>query len=129
MHRQIKEKGALTADEIAKLLIKERKPMFGDALEYDEYDGYSFVAVPHFRYFFYVYAYAYGQLIANALYAEYKKNPAFLEKIEYFLSAGASEKPDQIFKNIGIDVTSPDFFEKGLLEIRRKFSVAEKLVK
>lgn len=129
LHRQIKEKGALTADEIAKLLIKERKPMFGDALEYDEYDGYSFVAVPHFRYFFYVYAYAYGQLIANALYAEYKKNPAFLEKIEYFLSAGASEKPDQIFKNIGIDVTSPDFFEKGLLEIRRKISVAEKLVK
>lgn len=128
MHEEMKKKGMLSAAELAKMFLDCRKSYLGSAFEYQENDGYSFVAIPHFRYFFYVYSYAYGQLIANALYAEYKKNPAFLEKVEYFLSAGGSKKPDDIFKDIGIDVTKPDFFEKGLEEILGKIKEAERLV-
>ncbi len=128
LHAAIKEKGALSAAEMAKLFMDCRKPFLGSAFELTEADGYGFIAVPHFRYFFYVYAYAYGQLIANALYAEYKKDSAFIEKIEYFLSAGGSKKPDDIFKDIGIDVTKADFFEKGLEEILNKIKAAEKMV-
>ncbi len=128
MHEEMKKKGMLSAAELAKMFLDCRKSYLGNAFEYSENDGYSYVAIPHFRYFFYVYSYAYGQLIANALYAEYKKNPAFLEKVEYFLSAGGSKKPDDIFKDIGIDVTKPDFFEKGLEEILGKIKEAERLV-
>lgn len=127
LHNEIKTKGMISAEDIAKLLVKNRKEFLGNTFEYHPDDGYAFVAVPHFRYFFYVYAYAYGQLIANSLYAEYKKNPAFLEKIEYFLKAGSSKKPDDVFKDIGIDVTKPEFFEKGLEEIAQKIKLAERL--
>lgn len=127
LHTKIKEKGMLSSDEIAETLVKNRKAFLGPAFEFSPDDGYAYVSVPHFRYFFYVYAYAYGQLIANSLYAEYKRNPAFLEKIEYFLSAGSSKRPDDVFKDIGIDVTKPEFFEKGLDEIAAKIKMAEKL--
>lgn len=127
LHTQIREKGQLSADEMASLLVKHRKSFLGNAFEYHPNDGYGFVAVPHFRYFFYVYSYAYGQLIANALYAEYKKNPAFIEKVEKFLSAGSSMRPDDVFKSIGIDVTKPEFFEKGLSEIAERITAVEKL--
>ncbi len=129
LHNGIKEKGTMSAAEIANLSLKHRKELYGNAVEFLPDDGYFFVMVPHFRSFFYVYAYAYGQLIANALYAEYKKNPAFLEKIEYFLSAGGSKKPDDIFKDIGIDVTKPDFFEKGLKEMSEQIKEVQKLFK
>ncbi len=128
MHEEMKKKGMLSSTELAKMFLECRKSYLGSAFEYQENDGYPYVAIPHFRSFFYVYSYAYGQLIANALYAEYKKNPAFLEKVEYFLSAGGSKKPDDIFKDIGIDATKPDFFEKGLEEILGKIKEAERLV-
>jgi oligoendopeptidase F len=129
LHEEIRKKGMLSAAEIAAMFLESRKSFIGKAAKYTAEDGYAFVYIEHFRSFFYVYAYAYGQLIANALYAEYKRNPAFLEKIEYFLSAGGSKKPDDIFKDIGIDVTKPDFFEKGLAEIAEKVRVAERLLK
>lgn len=129
LHAAIKEKGSLSAAEMAEMFLKCRKSYFGPVFDYAEEDGYAFVYISHFRSFFYVYAYVYGQLIANALYSEYKKNPAFLEKIEYFLSAGSSKKPDDIFKDIGIDVTKPEFFERGLEEILNKIKTAERLCK
>ncbi|MFM2384067.1 MAG: hypothetical protein RIQ72_639 [Candidatus Parcubacteria bacterium] len=129
LHTQIREKGQLSAEEMAQMLVKHRKAFLGNAFEYHPHDGYAFVSVPHFRYFFYVYAYAYGQLIANALYAEYKKNPQFIEKVEQFLSAGSSMRPDDIFKSIGIDVTKPEFFEKGLEQIAQRIKEVEVLYK
>jgi oligoendopeptidase F len=127
LHNQIRERGQLSAEEIATMLLKHRKVFFGNAFEYHPHDGYSFIATPHFRYFFYVYSYAYGQLIANALYAEYKNNPQFIDKIEQFLSAGSSMRPDDVFASIGIDVTKPEFFEKGLQQIADRITEAEKL--
>jgi oligoendopeptidase F len=129
LHAGIAEKGNLTAEEIAELFLGARKKVCGPAFRYSPDDGYSFVAVPHFRYFFYVYSYAYGQLIANALYAEYKRNPEFLSQIIQFLSSGGSKRPDDIFKMIGIDVTSPDFFKKGLQHISDHVAEAKKMMK
>lgn len=128
LHAGIKEKGSLSSEEIAELFLNSRKKVFGPAFEYTKEDGYGYVAVPHFRYFFYVYAYAYGQLIANVLYAEYKKDKNFLEKIEFFLSAGGSMRPDDVFASIGIDVTKPEFFKTGLNQISQKIKIAKKLL-
>lgn len=127
LHKGIREKGMMSGEEMASLMIDHRKRFMGDSFEYTEEDGYFFTIFSHLRYFFYVYAYAYGQLIANSLYAEYKKDPAFLDKIIYFLSAGSSKKPDDIFKDIGIDVTKPDFFEKGLIQISENIQKAEEM--
>ncbi len=129
LHGLIRAKGAASASEICKLLNKHMGAYLGPLVDIDEQDGYKFVSWWHIRTFFYVYSYAFGQLISKALYAEYKKDKKFIEKINKFLSAGGSDTPENIFKSIGIDVTKSDFWEKGLKSIEKDIERLERLTK
>ncbi len=126
LHAAVKEKGFVSKEEIASMFVECRKSYLGDAVEVTETDGYAYVYINHFRSFFYVYAYAYGQLIADALYAEYKKDKKFIEKVKKFMMAGGSMSPEDIWKSIGIDTTKPDFFKKGLKAIEKDLEELEK---
>lgn len=125
IHKAVKEKGFVAREEFASMFADCRKSYLGDAVDVVETDGYAYVYISHFRSFFYVYSYAYGQIIAEALYEEYKKDKSFAEKIRKFLSAGGSMSPEDIFKSIGIDTTKPDFFLKGLKKIEKDLTVVE----
>ncbi len=127
LHYAIREKGSLSAKEIATLMNIHMKAYLGPQFQLNEVDGYLFVSWSHIRHFFYVYSYAYGQLISKALYARYKKDPAYLSQIESFLSAGGSASPEQIFKSIGIDVADPSFFQDGLRSISDDIERLERL--
>ncbi len=118
LHAAVRAKGYVSKEEMAEMFVECRKSYLGDAVEVVENDGYAYVYISHFRNFFYVYSYAYGQLIADALYAEYKKDKAFIHKVKQFLRAGGSMSPADIFKSIGIDTTKPDFFKKGLKKLK-----------
>ena len=100
----------------------------GPAVKMEPMDGNFFIAVSHFRRFFYVYAYTYGQLISKALVEEYKKDKKFAGKIREFLESGESKSPESIFGDIGIDTTKPALFKKGLRSIEKDISTLEKLV-
>ncbi len=128
LHELVRLKGFASKEEIAKLMNKHMKSYLGPKFELTDEDGYYFVNWGHIRRFFYVYSYAYGELISGALYAEYKKDKTFLTKIEQFLSAGGSKSPYKIFKDIGIDTTKPDFFQNGINKIEEELKVLEKLV-
>ncbi len=128
LHLQIREKGGLSAEDIAKLMNKHMGAYLGPIFDLKDDDGYFFVMWSHIRRFFYVYSYAYGQLISKALYNRYKKDKKFLEKIEKFLSAGESMSPDDIFKSIGINTTNSDLFVDGLNQIKADIKTLEKLV-
>jgi len=127
MHTQIREKGYMSKEDLAVCMNAHMKKYLGDVV-LEEKDGYFFVAWPHIRNFFYVYSYAFGQLASKALYAKYKENQQFIEKIKQFLSAGGSMSPEDIFKSIGVDVTKPDFFEKGIKTIEDDIDLLQKLV-
>jgi oligoendopeptidase F len=127
IHKAVKEKGFVSKEEFASLFADCRRSYVGDAIDVVENDGYGYVYISHFRYFFYVYSYAYGQLIANALYAEYKKDHSFIKKIKTFLSAGGSASPEDIFKSIGIDTSKPDFFKKGIEKIEKDLVKCERM--
>ncbi|HEU0080485.1 MAG TPA: M3 family oligoendopeptidase [Candidatus Paceibacterota bacterium] len=129
LHKGIREKGALSKEEIRALMNRHMSAYMGEAVRLREIDGNIFVSWHHIRSFFYVYTYAYGQLISKALYAEYKKDKSFIDKVNQFLSAGGSDTPENIFKSIGIDVTKPDFWEKGLQSIEKDIERLEKLTK
>lgn len=128
LHAAVREKGYVKKEEMAAMFAEARRSYLGDAVEVSEDDGYAYVYIGHFRMFFYVYSYAYGQLIADALYAEYKKDKKFIEKIKKFLRAGGSMSPADIFKSIGIDTTKPDFFKKGLKKLSDDLDKVSKLV-
>ena len=129
LHGTIREQGYLDKKQIVKLMNKHMSAYLGPIVHMEELDGYMFVSWPHIRRFFYVYSYAFGQIISAALYAKYKEDPKFIDKVIEFLSAGGSMSPEDIFKSIGIDVTKPDFFETGLKQIDSQVKELEKLVK
>ena len=129
IHMLQRKNGQVSKEEMASLMNKNMKSYLGPVFKFKEGDGYFFVDWIHLRNHFYVYAYAFGELISDALYFEYKKNPEFKNKVEEFLSAGGSKKPEDIFASIGINIRDPKFFEKGIQKIKEDIVVFEGLVK
>ena len=129
LHKAIRTKGYVSKEEIADIHNKNMSAYLGPIFELTRDDGYFFVVWEHIRYFFYVYSYAYGQLVSKALLRRYKKDPTFWKKIEQFLSAGGKDSPENILKEIGIDVSSPEFFKEGLMEIADDIAELDRLTK
>jgi oligoendopeptidase F len=129
LHQAIRNEGQLGAEKIAAMLAKHLKSYLGDVFDVDALDGYFFVNWSHIRRFFYVYTYAYGQIVSRALYKRWREDPSYSKKIIVFLKAGGSMSPEDIFKSIGIDVSSPKFFSDGLKSIEKDIAKLEKLTK
>ncbi len=104
-----------TADEIAVAYLDGLKAQFGDSVELSEDFRWEWVAVPHFYFApFYVYAYAFGQLLVLALYQMYKREgEAFKPKYLRILSYGGSRSPDEILREAGINMRSAKFWQGG----------------
>jgi oligoendopeptidase F len=128
MHTTIREKGAMSVDGLKSAMNRHMSAYLGPAFDLRPEDANFFVAWSHLRLFFYVYSYAFGQLVSKALYANYKKDKGYLAKINAFMSAGGSDSPENIFKSVGIDVTKPAFWKAGLASIEADIERLEKLV-
>jgi oligoendopeptidase F len=127
LHTRIRAEGQVTEKEMAKLMNKHLKSYFGPSVTLTEDDGYGFVSWSHIRNFFYVYTYAYGQIISKSLFVKWKKDKEYAIKIKAFLKAGKSMSPEDIFRSIGIDTSKPEFFEAGLKSIEQDIITLEKL--
>ncbi|QFS82399.1 M3 family oligoendopeptidase [Roseivivax sp. THAF197b] len=108
--------GELTPDDINALWMSVQAESLGPAFEY--MDGYEtfWAYIPHFVHSpFYVYAYAFGDGLVNALYANYEEAPeGFQEKYFDMLKAGGSKHHTDLLKPFGLDATDPAFWDKGL---------------
>lgn len=128
MHETIRATGGMNHDELATLMQKHLTAYLGPAVTVTKEDAYTFIFVGHFRRFFYVYSYSYGNLISNAIAARVRSDKSYTKQIDQFLCAGSSMSPDDIFKSIGIDVTKPSFFEEGLARLGERINELENLV-
>jgi len=128
LHREIRKEGFVSKENISKIMNKHMKSYLGPHFRLTDEDGYFFVGWSHIRNYFYVYSYAYGELISNALYEKYKKDPKYIKEVEKFLMAGGSKSPYQIFKDIGIDTKRKEFWNLGLKKIEDDIKKLEKLV-
>jgi oligoendopeptidase F len=108
--------GELTPEDINALWMSVQAESLGPVFDY--MDGYeSFWAyIPHFVHSpFYVYAYAFGDGLVNALYAAYEDAPeGFEEKYFELLSAGGSKHHKDLLAPFGLDASDPAFWDKGL---------------
>jgi len=129
LHKKIRSEGYISKEDIAKLMNKHMSSYMGPTVKFEDADGYFFIKWSHIRNFFYVYTYAYGQLISRAMIEKYKVDHSFMEKIGQFLSAGGSKSPEDIFKDIGIDTSKKEFFEEGIRGIEKDIATLEKLTK
>jgi oligoendopeptidase F len=103
--------------------------MFGDAVEIT--DGYRmwWSYIPHFiNTPGYVYAYAYGQLLALSVYGRYlEEGPAFAPRYLELLAAGGSRSPEELGAIVGIDLADPGFWDYGLQLVEQQLQAAEEL--
>ena len=108
--------GELTPDDINALWMSIQAQSLGDAFEF--MDGYEtfWAYIPHFVHSpFYVYAYAFGDGLVNALYATYAAGlPGFEEKYFDMLKAGGSKHHKDLLAPFGLDASDPKFWDKGL---------------
>jgi len=108
--------GELTPDDINALWMSIQAESLGDA--FDFMDGYEtfWAYIPHFVHSpFYVYAYAFGDGLVNALYAAYAEGlPGFEEKYFEMLKAGGSKHHKELLAPFGLDLSDPAFWDKGL---------------
>lgn len=128
LYARVYKEGYLPIDEITRTYVESRKQYVGDAVTLFPDDGNRVVYTSHFRLKYYWYSYAFGCLIARALYARVQKDPAYIEKVKQFLSAGGSESPKNIFKKIGIDITKPAFWHEGIDAIEKDLADFEACV-
>ena len=111
-----RQEGELTPDDIGELWMSVQGESLGPAFTFME--GYEtfWSYVPHFVHSpFYVYAYAFGDGLVNALYAVYEEGDAgFQEKYFDMLKAGGSKHHKELLAPFGLDASDPAFWDKGL---------------
>ncbi|MGX0878012.1 oligoendopeptidase F [Roseovarius sp. MBR-154] len=111
-----RREGELTPEDINALWMSVQAESLGPA--FDFMDGYEtfWAYIPHFVHSpFYVYAYAFGDGLVNALYAVYEENPeGFQEKYFEMLKAGGSKHHKDLLAPFGLDASDPAFWDKGL---------------
>ena len=104
-----------SVDELNAAYLANLKEEFGDSVDVSDEFKYEWVSIPHiYGTPFYVYAYAFGQLLVFALYKRYKEEgESFKPKYMRILSAGGSLAPIALLAESGMDVTKPEFWQGG----------------
>jgi oligoendopeptidase F len=127
VHTVRREEGELSVERFGELWAESQQELLGDSVEVT--DGYRswWSYIPHFIGSpGYVYAYAYGQLLALSVYERYEQEgaalvPQYLE----LLAAGGSKSPEELGRIVGIDLADPGFWDAGLDLVERQLTQAE----
>ena len=108
--------GELTPDDINEIWMSVQGESLGPAFNFMEGYGSFWAYIPHFIHSpFYVYAYAFGDGLVNALYAAYEEgDPEFQKKYFDMLKAGGSKHHKELLAPFGLDASDPTFWDKGL---------------
>ena len=126
-HTARRNDGELSVEQFGELWAQSQHDMLGDSVEVTE--GYRswWSYVPHFMGTpGYVYAYAYGQLLALSVYARYiEEGDAFVPAYLDLLRAGGSRSPEELGKIVGCDLADPNFWANGIKIVEGQLNAAE----
>jgi oligoendopeptidase F len=108
--------GELVPDRIGELWLQVQRESLGPAFEFTPEYGVFWAYVPHFIHTpFYVYAYAFGDCLVNALYSVFQSgHPGFQAKYLEMLRAGGTKRHKELLAPFGLDASDPAFWKKGL---------------
>jgi oligoendopeptidase F len=127
VHTQRRSDGELSVDRFGELWLETQVELLGDAVEIS--DGYRmwWSYIPHFiNTPGYVYAYAYGQLLALSVYQRYlQEGDSFVQSYLELLAAGGSRSPEELGSIVGIDLADPGFWDAGLTLVEQQLTAAE----
>ena len=108
--------GELVPDRIGEIWMGVQRESLGPAFEFTPEYGVYWSYVPHFIHSpFYVYAYAFGDCLVNALYWVFQSgHPGFQAKYLDMLRAGGTKRHKELLAPFGLDASDPAFWKKGL---------------
>jgi oligoendopeptidase F len=127
IHTERREHGELSVERFGELWLETQADLLGESVELD--DEYAlwwsyiwhFVDAPG-----YVYAYAYGHLLALSVYRQYQeRGEEFVSSYLDLLKAGGSRPPEELGSIVGVDLSDPGFWSSGLELVERQLDAAE----
>lgn len=127
IHRERRERGELSAARFSEHWQSVNEELFGDSVVFTAGQETRWSYIEHvFNIPGYVYAYAYGQLLALSIYARYlAQGESFVPRYLDLLSAGGSRSPEQLAAIVGADLGDPTFWDTGLALIDEQLNEAE----
>jgi len=132
LYEAIKQGRFLDGEAISKLWITARDKIHGDAVEWMNVMKWQWTATPHYylaNYRFYNYPYVFAQLFVFALYRLYKEQGKnFVPKLKALLAAGSSKSPRELSAELGFDITSEEFWQKGMKQAEEFIDMLEKIL-
>jgi len=128
-HRARRDEGELTTERLSELWQQNMQAMFGDSLKLGDEHADWWLYIPHIVDVpFYVYAYAFGELLVMALYARYQQEgDGFVDRYFKLLSAGGSRSPAELVGELGFDIADHAFWQGGCDLIAERVVQAEAL--
>ena len=129
IHTSRRTEGELSVEQLGELFQDKLQLMFGDALILTDEHRAWWSYVSHFMHTpGYVYAYAFGNLLALSVYHRYlERGEAFVDDYLESLAAGGSTRPDQLVRRLGMDITDPGFWDAGLTILDGMVTEVERL--
>jgi oligoendopeptidase F len=127
VHNERREIGELSVQRFGELWGQTQEEFFGDSVEVtDDYRSW-WSYIPHFiNTPGYVYAYAFGQLLALSVYDRYlAQGPGFVARYLELLRSGGSRSPEDLGEIVGVDLRDPGFWERGLDLLEGRLDAAE----
>ncbi len=112
-----RRRGEIAAERIAELWLQVQTESLGPAFEFTPDYGVYWAYIPHFIHSpFYVYAYAFGDCLVNALYGVFRSGqvPQFERKYLDLLRAGGTLRHQELLAPFGLDASDPAFWKRGL---------------
>jgi oligoendopeptidase F len=130
IHTRRRSEGELSVEMMCDAWVESQSELFGDSVEITPGYRMWWSYVPHFiNTPGYVYAYAYGLLLALSVYSRYlEAGPDFAPAYLDLLAAGGSRSPEELGAMVGIDLADPGFWDSGLALVEQQLRDAEELV-
>ncbi|MEO8603532.1 MAG: M3 family oligoendopeptidase [bacterium] len=129
LHEARRHEGELSSARLGDLWMEVNVALYGDSVLLSDDYRWWWAYIPHFIHSpFYCYAYGFGELLVLALYELYREQgAAFVPRYLDMLAAGGSEAPSALLARLGVDVSQPEFWQRGLGVIRRLVDEAKQL--
>src|SRR5919106_1364923 len=119
-HAIVKENA--TIDKVSELYLTNLNKQFGSSVTVSPDFQWEWVYIPHFYHTpFYCYAYSFGNLLVLSLYQQFKtEGESFIPKYLKILSAGGSQKTEELLKESNIDISKAEFWQQGFDLVAKK---------